>query len=708
MALNMLDETGFILKWRYRFKTMVRYRLLFLTSAPIFLTLFALIGITIYWSIHYTWQQALVNISERLDVADNSISLLQQKQANHVKAFANSYDFKVLVNKQTSNEEISRWVMSQKERYNLDFLYWHSNDVVEYPWQLTGTRHETAFFDLLDKEQLAQLNPDLANHAQVPILGTSQIESKGLVSRTIIPVRNPDKEIIGFLDGGLLLNNSTQLVDQIRDLIYPVNASNQTDSNVNSATLDESIDDTSVTALNSNKGARRPIGTVTIFLNDLRVSTNVPLNSDVREGRAIGTRVSHAVHQKVLNNGKEWIDRAYVYDAWYITAYRPIKDQYDNVIGMLYTGYLIWPLLKTYLTNLGEISFTIISLLLISGFMVYRGSRDLFNPIEQIHKVVKQVQMGKNTRIGEIGLDDQHELTQLAKQFDTMLDLLGQRNAEIEQASAELECKVHARTASLREKTQQLEHHIQLLNQTRNKLVVNEKLAALGELTAGIAHEINNPTAVILGNVELMKFELEGDAQRVDEEITAIMDQIDRIRNITRSLLQYSRHGGVQDEVTWQHVNPILDESITLVKTGAKKRNISYKTDLQAKTSVEVNRNQLLQILVNLQMNAIHSMDGEGQITVTSEDWIKEGESVGAIIRVADQGCGIKPENLKRIFDPFFTTKRDGTGLGLSVSQSILSQTGGEIRAKSTVGEGSCFSVYLPKKADSHLLISHL
>ena len=183
-----------------------------------------------------------------------------------------------------------------------------------------------------------------------------------------------------------------------------------------------------------------------------------------------------------------------------------------------------------------------------------------------------------------------------------MLDLLNQRKNELKAAAGELEEKVQERTASLKEKTEELELHIQLLNQTRDKLVINEKLAALGELTAGIAHEINNPTAVILGNVELMQFELGDDSQRVQEEIDAIHAQIDRVRNITRSLLQYSRQGGVQDEITWQHINPIIEESITLVKTGSKKRAIQFVTDLKAKNSVEVNRHQLLQILVNLEM----------------------------------------------------------------------------------------------------------
>ncbi|MDW3144730.1 ABC-ATPase domain-containing protein, partial [Vibrio sp. 2094] len=133
-------------------------------------------------------------------------------------------------------------------------------------------------------------------------------------------------------------------------------------------------------------------------------------DSDHRLGRAIGTRVSAEVYNQVLSQGQQWVDRAYVYDAWYITAYQPIKDQYDNVIGMLYTGYLMWPFVKAYMTNIAEISLITLMLLLVSGVMVYRGSRDLFRPIERIHKVVKLVQLGKEKRIGPLGLDDHHEL----------------------------------------------------------------------------------------------------------------------------------------------------------------------------------------------------------------------------------------------------------------------------------------------------------
>nr|WP_086027840.1 cache domain-containing protein [Vibrio furnissii] len=683
MSKRILAKLPLWQTWHQRVKTMVRYRLLILTSVPIAFTLIALIVISIYWSIHYTWQSALVDVSERLGVAYNSMTLLQQKQASYVRAIGDSYEFRTRILTSNHDETLNQWIDEQKQRFDLDFLVFERVDTLEQKFRYLDLTRRESFFDVLSSHELAKLSPQLAKRAEIPFVDLPQTadlpqtEKRGLVSRTVIPVLSQYNDIIGFLDGGLLLNNSSVLVDQTRDLIYPI-----------------------------KQDKLRPNGTLTIFLDDLRVSTNVPLDSDESAGRAIGTRVSNAVRDTVLNQGKEWVDKAYVYDAWYITAYRPIRDQYDNVVGMLYTGYLAWPFVKAYLTNIIEIGVATILLLLASGVFVYRGSRDLFRPIERIHRVVKMVQLGKNQRIGAIGLDEQHELAQLAKQFDNMLDLLQQRNEEIQRAAHELEEKVLDRTASLQEKTEQLEHHIQLLNQTRDKLIVHEKLAALGELTAGIAHEINNPTAVILGNTELIRFELGEDANRVTEEIDAIMLQIDRIRNITRSLLQYSRHGGVQDEITWQHVNPIIDESMTLVKTGSKKRDIEFVTDLQAQSSVEVNRHQLLQILVNLQMNAIHAMNGKGKLTIRSEDWCEHGDVLGAIVHIEDEGCGIKPEYLKRVFDPFYTTKRDGTGLGLSVSQSLLSQTGGEIRVQSEWGKGSTFSVYLPSKADTHLLIT--
>ena len=281
-------------------------------------------------------------------------------------------------------------------------------------------------------------------------------------------------------------------------------------------------------------------------------------------------------------------------------------------------------------------------------------------------------------------------------------------NDEIEnqiQKTHRLEETIKQNALYLKEKNEQLEKTSVLLEVTQKKLCMNEKLATLGELTAGIAHEINNPTAVILGNVELMQFGLGQNAKVVQEEITAVLEQIDRIRHITRSLLQYTRKGGVQDEVTWQYVNPVIEESMILVRSGTKKQKIVFLTDLNATGCVEINRHQLLQVLVNLQMNGIHAMNEEGTLKVKSEDWLDDQKhQLGVKISVQDFGCGISKENRDKIFSPFFTTRRFGSGLGLSVSQSIVREVGGDIHVESTLGQGSTFTLFLREKGNNEVI----
>ncbi|WP_375322512.1 cache domain-containing protein [Aliivibrio logei] len=668
------------LLWKRRVKTMVRYRLLWLNSVPLFLTLLALVIITAFWSVHYTWQNALNDVGSKLSVAENSIDFLQQEQEAELRSFVESYQFQIRL--KDNDPALQYWAEHQADNYNSDFIVVHpvsySKHLPESSVKALSLGISRTFFQVMTNKDLYNINPQLSTQVQVINKKDGSIEKRGLVSRTLIPIFDKEGDLAWIVDSGIILNNSTLLVDRIRDLIYPEG--------------DLPADN---------------YGTVTLFLDDLRISTNVPLHNDfanksLNQGRAIGTTVSPEVNKIVVENGERWTNRAYVYNDWYISAYQPIKDMDNKVIGMLYTGYLEWPLLKQYLQNLVEAGVTILITLLLSTIFVHRGARDLFQPIEKIHYVVKSVQLGKERRIGDLGLDNGHELASLAQQFDNMLDQLQQRNIEIQSASKELESKVESRTSSLHEKTVELEQYIKLLKQAQDKLVMSEKLASLGELTAGIAHEINNPTAVILGNAELIKYELGDGAHVISEELDAIMEQIDRIRNITRSLLQYSRQGGIQDEVTWQYINPIIEESVTLVRTGSHKRDIEVEFDFEQPPKVEVNRHHLLQVLVNLQMNGIHAMNSKGKLIIRSRTWYEEEIELGAIIEIEDFGSGINAEQLNRIFDPFYTTKRDGTGLGLSVSQSLLSQTGGEIKARSQLGEGSTFIIYLPTKSEHH------
>jgi two-component system NtrC family sensor kinase len=259
--------------------------------------------------------------------------------------------------------------------------------------------------------------------------------------------------------------------------------------------------------------------------------------------------------------------------------------------------------------------------------------------------------------------------------------------------------KVEERTRSLQEKTEELHKNVKLLNETRHQLVTNEKLTALGELTAGIAHEINNPTAVILGNMELLRYELGDNASSVQEEIDLIIQQVGRISTIIRSLLQYSRPGEFNAPLEIQQLTPIIEEMQLLVRHSLGKQEVVLLPELHASYPVEVNRPQLLQVLINMVMNAAHAMDGKGRIWLRAYDWVVQGEPIGARIEIEDEGRGIPADQIGRIFDPFYTTRKDGTGLGLSLSYGIINRIGGTIDVRSIVGKGTLFTISLHHRA---------
>ncbi|MGL5490885.1 MAG: sensor histidine kinase, partial [Shewanella sp.] len=272
-------------------------------------------------------------------------------------------------------------------------------------------------------------------------------------------------------------------------------------------------------------------------------------------------------------------------------------------------------------------------------------------------------------------------------------------NAQIQAAAEQLEMKVEERTRSLQDKTLELQRNVALLNETRQQLVTNEKLTALGELTAGIAHEINNPTAVILGNMELLRYELGDNAEVVKEEIDLVIQQVGRISTIIRSLLQYSRPGEFNAPLEMHPITPIIEEMLVLVRHSIQKQEVVLITELNASCPVQVNRPQLLQVLINLVVNAAHAMDGKGRIWVRTYDWVQQDMPIGVKIEVEDEGSGIAPEQLGRIFDPFYTTRKDGTGLGLSLSYGIIKRIGGTIEVSSVLGKGSIFTIGLYHEA---------
>ncbi|GAB1046479.1 MAG: cache domain-containing protein [Shewanella algae] len=675
----------FGLSWQ-QLQAKVRYRILILTLLPILLTLVSLVFITIYWNISYTGKQLFMKVKADLTVANNTLAAVQERQEKQLEHVMQSFDFQthfrsILEGEQQKQKDLNAFLDQQRKALDLDFLRLvRIADAAADPDlrpMLPLVQGQSAYSGLmvLSSSRLARIDPELAERAKIPVKMTlraqnpdREVEERGMLSRSLLPVADENGKVGWYLDGGILFNRNTRIVDHIRDLVY------------DKGTLPE-----------------RSIGTVTIFLDNIRISTNVPLHffpkEDENRGRALGTLVSEEVRQQVLVKGQLWVDRAFVYNDWFISAYAPLTDIRGQRIGMIYSGFSESPFIHNYLLNIIELGTILMLVLLVSGLLVYRGAYSLLQPIERIHQVVKAVQSGRNLRIGELGLDRDNELANLAEQFDRMLDLLQRRNAQIQAAAEQLEMKVEERTRSLQEKTEELQRNVQLLNETRQQLVTNEKLTALGELTAGIAHEINNPTAVILGNMELLRVELGDNAELVEEEIDLIIQQVGRISTIIRSLLQYSRPGEFNAPLEMHQITPIIEEMQLLVRHSLGKQEVVLLPELNASYPVQVNRPQLLQVLINLVVNAAHAMDGKGRIWIRTYDWVEQDEPVGIKIEIEDEGSGIPQEQLSRIFDPFYTTRKDGTGLGLSLSYGIIKRIGGTIEVSSTVGKGTLFTV---------------
>ncbi|MGO8761521.1 MAG: sensor histidine kinase [Desulfobaccales bacterium] len=237
------------------------------------------------------------------------------------------------------------------------------------------------------------------------------------------------------------------------------------------------------------------------------------------------------------------------------------------------------------------------------------------------------------------------------------------------------------------------------------RLLQSQKLAAIGELSAGIAHEINNPLAIIRQEAEWMQLLLKklGGGTELEElkgSAHQIVEQVDRCTEITRNLLDFARK---RDPVIQAvEVNRIIENMTMLVEKEAKHSNIAIVRHYdEALPVIYSDAPQLRQVILNFLTNATQAIGKDGVVTITTR--LSNDDAVDMVI--SDTGCGIPEAMLSKIFDPFFTTKPpgQGTGLGLSICHGIIQRLGGRIRVASTVGQGTEFTITLPRSRESEL-----
>ncbi len=614
-----------------------------------------------------------------LTIAHQYLLRILENTGEHLNALSESVALRDAASSSRETGSLANYLRESRERLKLDFLFLvepdgriigsvdtPSSTAIRTDWPVMASafagRPSTAI-DILSHEELAAISPALAKRASLDLVPTPNAvptdrtaETRGMVVHSASPVNVPGLEGAAIV-GGILLNQNLEFIDTINDLVY------------RKASLPE--------------GSQ---GTATLFLDDVRISTNVRLFEDKR---ALGTRVSAAVRSAVLDEGRVWLDSAFVVNDWYVSAYEPVRDSFGNRVGMLYVGFLEAPFSRAKMETIIGIAIAFLLVTAASVPIFLRWARSIFKPLERMTGTIAAVEsgdLGARTRLenprDEIGVVSAH--------LDHLLDQLQDRDRELRAWNDELNDRVAERTRELELANQQLEA-------TTKQLIMSEKLAAIGEITAGVAHEMNNPIAVMQGNLEVVRSVLDDRATEVATELRLIDEQIHRMTLIVNKLLQFARPEEYAGFLERHAAAEVISDCLPLVQYLLNKADIRVEREDTATRLLLMNRTELQQVLVNLIVNAIHAMPNGGTLRLASRDEQRDGRP-GVTIEVSDTGIGMAPDLIERIFDPFFTTKRsEGTGLGLSISQTLIDRQGGALSVESTVGAGTTFLLWLPE-----------
>ncbi len=363
----------------------------------------------------------------------------------------------------------------------------------------------------------------------------------------------------------------------------------------------------------------------------------------------------------------------------YQTLYSPVivRQMRMGILGIaLPSNYVV----STEATSRNTFSL-IFSIATVSVIVLGYGlSQSIAKPILKLKYVSQAVAQGDlNQRSGFRRSD---EIGDLASGFDLMTSRLRRRTAQA--------ARLYQETL---QRNEELARANARLQETQHQLIQSEKLAAVGELTAGIVHDVKNPLAVIKGLAEELQ-EDEGLSPDLQKQLSTIRDSAGRASQIVSDLLKFARQDTPQ--MRNQNINETIKAAVRLTDFLARKGKVQVSLELLTDPVMVVyDATQIEQVLVNLIRNSIQAMPNGGGIQIECK-WI-ESEIA---IQVKDTGIGIAEQNLRRIFDPFFTTKPEGegTGLGLSVSYGIISRHHGQIDVASKVGKGTVFTIRLPSK----------
>lgn len=343
--------------------------------------------------------------------------------------------------------------------------------------------------------------------------------------------------------------------------------------------------------------------------------------------------------------------------------------------------------LQQYLWLVGSVA------LLLALTLSFWAGGTVAAPIQVLVAAAQDIASGNTQR--RVRLDGSDELGILGRAFDEMVQRLSESTAEQARLAAEA-----ATAAAERRKNEELSKLLVELRETQAQLVQSSKLAAVGELAGGIAHELNNPLSAVLTfsillreRVASLSPELVAQLPEMPQHLGIMEGAARRCKQIADNLLFFSRPA--ESHIGKTVVAEVVNHALELVAGHLREKRTRVVLDIPPGTQVWASENEVEQVLVNLALNAVQLMPENGQLTLKAGD-----EDDRTFIDVTDTGPGIPEEIRPRIFDPFFTTKPrgKGTGLGLSIVYRIIEKHGGRISVDSTVGVGTTFRIVLPKE----------
>ena len=515
--------------------------------------------------------------------------------------------------------------------------------------------HPVTCMALMSKKDIEREQEGLSEKAFVVLEPTPHArpspkaeETRAMVMMGAVPIIKGNL-ILGAIYGGIMLNRNHMIVDQIHDIVFK-----------------------------DEKYGSAATGTVTIFLHDTRIATTVRLANG---NRAIGTRVSKEVADRVLDNGNRWEGRAFVVSDWYLTVYDPILDCQGKIIGMLYVGILERPftdLVRSTILRYVILSiFVLVVALLLAFFLALRLSR----PLRRLSEAAQKMQKGE--RPPPVKSDNASKETEtLIQAFNEMAQTLSEREETLEEAKGNLE-----------------EANLSLQNLNRSYM----------EAVGFISHELKSPLSSIMNYVYLVSEQKMGPLtekqqramKNIDGNVRLIVEMVRHYLNLSRIENGELAPVFTRVELNEEVLVPLLDS----FEAGAWEYNINLVNNVGKDIIVKADLNMTREIFENLIGNAIRYGREGGKIRINAKP---EGDSIQ--FSVFNEGEGIPPEKMGYLFQKFSRletdradNKRKGTGLGLFITKAIVEAHGGSIHVESKHHEWVDFQFTLPAYKDGEI-----